>query len=382
MADGSKASVGGSHTSVIPVSTSPPTRRPTLPIIKVTHTPPETFKFSPSSLSPEQVTHGPVEDVIFKPGVHLTSSELDLFDPTAHLSFNSPSEVHTMASLGLVSEVGISPTAVSEPFQLFTREAINRMRDEVLCNPEIRSKCQYSSNLAPNGQLRGYAKDHAPFIYQAWIHPETLAILSAIAGIDLVPACDFEIGHVNISQPASLDANSSDSAPIVDWHFDGYPFVCVLMLSDCNNMIGGETAVLNQGETMKVRGPTQGCAVILQGRYLLHQALNTFGGAERITMVTSLRPRSPFVKDDTTLRTVRGVSHLPTLYAEFSDYRLANLLRQVERKRAEVRAQMQGNGEFDTIAMREFLSAVAGNLERTREELVPDDEVVKGFVPE
>ena len=47
-----------------------------------------------------------------------------------------------------------------------------------------------------------------------------------------------------------------DDKPIVGWHKDSYPFVCVLMLSDCSTMIGGETALLRgDGGIEKVRGP-------------------------------------------------------------------------------------------------------------------------------
>ena len=89
---------------------------------------------------------------------------------------------------------------------------------------------------------------------------------------------DFEIGHINISMPTaeqkreglativektSRDADEGvagcpceDDKPIVDWHTDSYPFVCVTMLSDCTNMVGGETALrTGKGEVMKVRGP-------------------------------------------------------------------------------------------------------------------------------
>ena len=33
----------------------------------------------------------------------------------------------------------------------------------------------------------------------AWQHSETLGIVSKIAGIELIPAMDYEIGHINIS---------------------------------------------------------------------------------------------------------------------------------------------------------------------------------------
>lgn len=85
---------------------------------------------------------------------------------------------------------------------------------------------------------------------------------------------DFEIGHINFSVSSEEDKSrdlaaaaenkerkargelQEDESPIVDWHTDSYPFVCVTMLSDCTNMIGGETALRNgNGEVVKVRGP-------------------------------------------------------------------------------------------------------------------------------
>jgi len=107
-------------------------------------------------------------------------------------------------------------------------------------------------------------------VYDTWKHPETLAIISGIAGIDLVTEMDFEIGHINISvktqrqKEEELEAFAQETAaeavqvrkPIVDWHTDSYPFVCVTMLSDCTNMIGGETALkTGNGDVLKVRGP-------------------------------------------------------------------------------------------------------------------------------
>ena len=105
-----------------------------------------------------------------------------------------------------------------------------------------------------------------------------LRIVSEIAGVELVPQMDFEIAHMNVSiqseeekqaalaaltEKASRDADEGvsgcpweDDKPIVDWHTDSYPFVCVLMLSDCKDMIGGETALrCGNGEVMRVRGP-------------------------------------------------------------------------------------------------------------------------------
>ena len=77
------------------------------------------------------------------------------FDPLRHLTFKRPSKVYTMKDLGLPEHTGISPVAVSEPFPLFTQEAVRRMREEVL-HPDVLENCQYSGHLA-QCQLRGFA---------------------------------------------------------------------------------------------------------------------------------------------------------------------------------------------------------------------------------
>ena len=79
----------------------------------------------------------------------------DDFDPEKHLNYKQPSKIHTMADLNLADGIGVSPVAVSEPFQLFTEEAVGRMRAEVF-SKNVWEKCQYSSNLA-QCQLRGFA---------------------------------------------------------------------------------------------------------------------------------------------------------------------------------------------------------------------------------
>lgn len=90
---------------------------------------------------------------------------------------------------------------------------------------------------------------------------------------------NLEIAHVNISvksvqaardelEAVTPDSNPSterpskarrlndDEKPVVGWHNDSYPFVCVTMLSDCTNMTGGETALRTaNNDILKVRGP-------------------------------------------------------------------------------------------------------------------------------
>ena len=103
----------------------------------------------------------------------------------------------------------------------------------------------------------------APFTYDAWKSPEVIARISEVAGVDLVPSIDFEIANINISinnpnveVALTDDKPQEDELPAVAWHYDSFPFVCVTMLSDCTDMVGGETALRTAtGEIMKARGP-------------------------------------------------------------------------------------------------------------------------------
>jgi hypothetical protein len=84
----------------------------------------------------------------------LKNPETVTFDAATHLNYKPPTKVHSMKELGL-GDKGISPVAVSEPFQLFTADAITQMRSEVLSDA-VWENCKYSSNLA-HCQLRGFA---------------------------------------------------------------------------------------------------------------------------------------------------------------------------------------------------------------------------------
>jgi hypothetical protein len=94
--------------------------------------------------------------------------------------------------------------------------------------------------------------------------------VSYVAGIELVYAFDYEIGNINVI----VDDGANESRGRGDglgfsWHYGSFPFVCVAMLSDCSQMICGETAVrTSAGDIIKVRGPNMGTAVVLQGRYI------------------------------------------------------------------------------------------------------------------
>ncbi|KAH7417237.1 hypothetical protein BKA64DRAFT_702018 [Cadophora sp. MPI-SDFR-AT-0126] len=308
-----------------------------------------------------------------------------LFRPIDHLAYEEPKHIHTMEELGFSENSGVSPVAVSEPFPLFSEEAIDIMRKEVL-DPEVLEKFSYTSDIAPR-QIRGYAPKHGKFVFEAWKHPETLAIISKIAGVDLVPVMDYEIGHVNLSIPGNKKdhkdlGDDDDGGAIVGWHRDSYPFVCVLMMSDTTGMVGGETALRTGfGDIKKVRGPSKGCAVVLQGRYIDHQALSAFGGRERITMVTSFRPRSPRIRDDTVLKTVRPISNLSDLYGQTVEYNLENAESRIRHMLKNVRDSMKA-GATDVQSIKSFLDFEIKTLTHLNKEIVDESLVKKGSLAE
>ena len=74
-------------------------------------------------------------------------------------------------------------------------------------------------------------------------------------------AFDYEIANINISvnddASATTEIQGEPETSAFAWHYDSFPFVCVTMLSDCSDMVGGETAIrTSSGEIKKIRGPS------------------------------------------------------------------------------------------------------------------------------
>ena len=121
----------------------------------------------------------------------------------------------------------------------------------------------------------------------------------------------------------------------------------------------------------------KGCAVVMQGRYIEHQALAAFGGQERITMVTSFRPRSPRIRDDTVLTTVRPISNLSDLYGQAAEYQLENSEARIRNMLKNIRDSMKA-GATDVKAIKSFLEFEIKVLSHLNDEIVEEDKVQKG----
>ena len=96
-------------------------------------------------------------------------------------------------------------------------------------------------------------------------------------------------------------------------------------------------------------------------------------------MVTSFRPRSPHVKDDTVLTTVRAISDLPELYFQYTEYRLEMMEERIRSHLKEVRDRKRAGRGFNTVATKKFIAEQEDFLAVMSREIVDEDKVTKGF---
>ncbi|WQF77311.1 hypothetical protein CDEST_02325 [Colletotrichum destructivum] len=334
-------------------------------------------------------TLSPLANLTFKPIINddlraAPAAKPETFNPDKHLAFVDDPKKLTLQDLSLPGDVGISPVACSEPFPLFTQEAIQNMRQEIFTT-EVWENCLHSTQFAPC-QLRGHCPKYAPFMDQAWNDPQTLAIISRIAGVDLIPNIQYEVGNINISiqnavgDQKKVQAKRNDSNSVTKWHYDAFPFVCVVMMSDATNMVGGETALkTGTGEILKVRGPQMGSAVVLQGRYVEHQALAALGGTERITMITSFRPRDPCMKDDSVLTSIRPISEHSELYYQWVKYRVEVVQERLKVMLKDLEERHDEGSRTDIPAVKKLLKQQEEYIKITNREIVEDREQLRAW---
>lgn len=298
------------------------------------------------------------------------SQPMAAFDPQKDLVFEPPKSVLTLRDLMLSEENSCSPVAITQPFPLFSLDAVTRMRQDIF-RPEIVLK---HGQKIKEGiyKMRGYSQD-TPFVDSVWRTPEVIKACSQAAGVDLDVIFDYEIGHVNVQldalagKPSLADvlppamppktaqkpdvdvtrAAQEQLTSVRDWHVDSYPWVCVCMLSDPEGMVGGETGLQKgDGSVVKMLGPGVGWAVMMQGGCINHIALRAYGCSERITMVTSFKARDPLIKDMSTLNITNKSSRLEELYLQWSTYRMDVLSKRAAAVREEIRSEKPSADEI------------------------------------
>ncbi|KAJ9496912.1 hypothetical protein LTR67_005598 [Exophiala xenobiotica] len=266
------------------------------------------------------------------------------FDPAKHLRFQMPEKTYTLDDLKYDTKQAVGHVAATDPFPLFSREAIIEMRRELLSERTIKNCMTYTR--PGSVQIRGAAPQYAPFVYEAWTHPETIKAVSQVVGLPVKINIAQEIGHTNVQlgpdgleglkklTPEPLEPKTSADAvqeeditedkdtDVIEWHNDMYPWSLVVSLS-LPQGTGGETACLcGDGSIIKAPKPDVGYGVLLHGNVVKHKAVRAVGAEERITMVCSWWPADPLLYDDSKISHTRDVSYKPEMYYQWITYRL------------------------------------------------------------
>lgn len=98
-------------------------------------------------------------------------------------------------------------------------------------------------------------------------------------------------------------------------------------------------------------------------------------------MVTSFRPRSPRVRDDTVLTTVRPVSNLSDLYGQTVEYQLENAENRIRIMLKELRDSMKA-GATTAKSIKKFLDFEIQQLTHLNNEIVDESLVKMGELEE
>ncbi|RHZ43471.1 uncharacterized protein CDV56_100974 [Aspergillus thermomutatus] len=315
----------------------------------------------------------------------------DKFDPRVHLRYVPPQKKITMQELLLHPSPTASPVAGTTPFPLLSPRGVRAYR-KALFQQEVMDNC--ASSPFPGTLVLRDAVKHSQFIREFWTHPETMRIVSDASGVPLEVVMPTEIGHTNIQvegatisemtrnlqvEPSGekLDLSPEDKAydplkaksSIIPWHYDSYPYVCVLMLSETDGMVGGETYIKKgNGEALKVEGPQIGHAVMLQGGEVEHLAARAKGVRERISTITSYRSRLPNVYDSSYLTNVRPYADLDSLYPEWAQYRLRKLRDEITHYLH--KAEKKEDSSFQREELQSIIDQQIDYLQRTSRQMV------------
>ncbi|KAL2817958.1 hypothetical protein BDW59DRAFT_181961 [Aspergillus cavernicola] len=314
------------------------------------------------------------------------------FNPRVHLNYVPPQKKITMQDLLLNQRSTASPIAGTTPFPLLSPKGVRAYR-KALFQQDVLDKC--ASSPFPGTLVLRDAVKLSKFIRDFWTHPETMRIVSEASGVPLEVVMPTEIGHTNIQvegttipemtrnlrveplvEKVELSPEDraydplTDKSSIIPWHYDSYPYVCVLMLSETHGMVGGETYIRKgDGEAQKVEGPQIGYAVMLQGGEVEHLAARAKGVKERISTITSYRSKRPNVYDSSYITNVRPYADLDSLYPEWAQYRLRKLRDETTHYLNKVE---KGSGSaFQREELESIINQQIDYLQRTARQMVP-----------
>ncbi|KAL5330178.1 hypothetical protein ACEPPN_003703 [Leptodophora sp. 'Broadleaf-Isolate-01'] len=318
----------------------------------------------------------------------LSTDEMETFDPAIHLNYTPPAHLFSLADLHLEQRPSSTPIAATAAFPFLSHEGVLAYR-RALFSDEVLEHC--SATWGSNALILRNAGGHSKFLHDLWNHPETLRIMSENMKAPLIPIFQLEEGFVSVQTescdveemkreiskvpqhvtiPLTEEQKSFDplNSNILPWHYDSYPYACIVMLSHTEGMVGGETYIKRGDKKIeKVEGPSYGCAYIIQGGILEHLASRAIGVKERIASVTSFRAAVPGMYDVSYLTNTRPVTDLKIMYKEWAAYRLQVLESEIK----DMRAKIEKDDGVDLDEFKTFAANQIEYMQRTQRQMVP-----------
>lgn len=289
---------------------------------------PQTAVLSDSSSTPELAGKDGVkkanyisEPPTFPRILPLPAMESDLtFDPAVHLQIEPPDGVISDDFIDLPfplpddAQHGFT-LAFSKPFRLLSDEGVRALQSVIDANKQFAK-----SNERIPQCLRGLGY-RSKFVRDLNSDPQTVSLLSAMAGRPIAPhGMHMNMSHVNLGRPVQ----KGDAPVIVDqWHVDSVDYVCVIIMSDLSECIGGDLQVLckkdvredsdflSKGVTPElehlvrtVQYPGKGHAIFIRGSHVLHRITPVVQALEpRVSVVNGYMSRNVFDEDSTRYHT-------------------------------------------------------------------------------
>lgn len=329
-----------------------------------------------------------VNDIKAKPGFDPNVS----FDPKKHLNYSVMPKKYKFQDLGIPKThvTPINEIAATDPFNLFTEEAVDLMKYEIFSNEALIKKygrLNNSNNSKKSSELDFHISgfiDETVFCKAAWTSKELQQIFDEIMEDKLCMPHRYCLGHINVSLARSdlpeldetidykklkeeQDKKADDINSGVSWHYDSPPLVCVMMLSAPPNMIGGETGIrLGDESVMRIPNTKVGCATMLQGRVIKHIATKPLNNFDRISYVTSFIAEDPHRPDSTCATSERpSVSSAFTndmFYPTFLSYRFERIEKRLKSYREELMKNYAKGAKFDQLKAVEFMQEIEDYL--------------------
>ncbi len=251
------------------------------------------------------------------------------FDPSLHLQLEMPTDLVMLTDLGYRPEeiaTKATPVAASSVFRMLSDEGATVM-------------------LAVARRLRAFHKPAGDRIermtrggcYRSrWLRdlctsPELTEHLAAIWGVEVHPhVMPLHLGHLNY-EPTRINTS------IDKWHHDTLPLDFVLMVTDPNEVAGGEfeyfVGTKDEAAALAANGATPprervvapefagpGYAIALHGDMVVHRAAPLTELAERITMVNGYVAADRTTDDQSRSADLIGVDDPSCLWTEWAKF--------------------------------------------------------------